>query len=102
MEFACGVAPLRMFRTVSAIPVANIERRRSGTPDRSMRSSRRCLKPNSESEAPIQSPCSHAGARPCRSNRVRDTARAIPGRLATGVLASLFMSENRNMEPYLP
>ena len=45
-----------MLRTVSALPVASSERRRSETPERSMRSRRRCLKPMFESEAAMRFP----------------------------------------------
>ena len=51
-----GEEPRRMLRTVSVLPVAIIERRRSETPERSIRSRRRCLKLLFESEAVMRFP----------------------------------------------
>ena len=54
--FQAGDAPRRMLRTVSVLLVASIERQRSVTPERSISSSRRCLKPLFESEALMRLP----------------------------------------------
>ena len=54
VQFTHGGERGRMLRTVSALPLASSERRRSETPVRAIRSRRRCLNPVREPEAAMR------------------------------------------------